>query len=78
MLPPALIPAPVTTRVTGERVSLHDGLTIEATGELAGVGRWLRRALEQSLRWQVEISGHTHRLNRFRQRDTAPARRQTR
>ncbi|MGO9964231.1 MAG: beta-N-acetylhexosaminidase [Acidimicrobiales bacterium] len=56
-----MIPAPATTRVTGERISLHDGLAIEASGELAGVGCWLRRVLEQSLGWQVEISDNTRR-----------------
>jgi hexosaminidase len=44
--------------VTGGGISLHDGLTIEATDELAGVARWLRQAVEQSMGWRVEISGH--------------------
>ncbi len=44
--------------MTGGSVSLHDGLTIEATDELVGVARWLRRVVEQSMGWRVEVSGH--------------------
>jgi len=44
--------------VTGEGISLQDGLTIEATDELEGVAGWLRRLLEQSMGWHVEISCH--------------------
>ena len=57
MRAPALIPAPIAIKVGGEPISLHDGLRIEASDELAGVACWLRRVIEQSTLWRVEVSG---------------------
>lgn len=40
---------------TGGDICLHDGVSIEAPAELAGVARWLRRLLEQATGWHVGI-----------------------
>ena len=41
----------------GGGISLHDGLTIEASEEVAGVARWFRRVVEHATAWRVEIIG---------------------
>jgi hexosaminidase len=43
----------VALTVTGNGISLHDGLSIEAPDELADVARWFRRVLEQAMNWRV-------------------------
>ncbi|MGD0082539.1 MAG: beta-N-acetylhexosaminidase [Acidimicrobiales bacterium] len=55
--PAALIPVPAVVIATEASISLHDGLTIEAPGELTGVARWLRRVLEQATGWGIEVRG---------------------